>query len=110
MQVSLSVTVGRDATPGAKVRFWAIEAGAATPVSREAMQKIKLVLTPIDTQAGRQATSRCCAVARWRRASWPMRLLRSLAGPVAYLGRRFMKPAAPSEPEVRACVRIGVGK
>ena len=53
MQVSLSVTVGRDATPGATVRFWAIEAGAETPVSRETVQKIKLVLTPIDTQAPR---------------------------------------------------------
>ena len=28
VQVSLSVTLGRDATPGAKVRFWVIEAGA----------------------------------------------------------------------------------
>jgi hypothetical protein len=27
-----------------------------------------------------------------------------------YLGRRCMKPAAQSEPEARACVRIGVGK
>lgn len=51
VQVSLSVTVGRDATPGAKVRFWVIEAGAEARVSREAVQEIKLVLTPIDTQA-----------------------------------------------------------
>ena len=36
-----------------KVRFWVIEAGAETPVSRDAVQKIKLVFTPIDTQARR---------------------------------------------------------
>lgn len=51
VEVSLSVTVGRDAAPGAKVRFWVIEAGADARVSREAVQEIKLVLTPIDTQA-----------------------------------------------------------
>jgi Trypsin-co-occurring domain 2 len=51
VQVALTVTVGRDATPGAKVRFWVIEAGAETRVSREAVQEIKLVLTPVDTQA-----------------------------------------------------------
>ena len=44
VQVSLSVTLGRDATPG-------IEAGAEAKVSRESVQEIKLVLTPIDTQA-----------------------------------------------------------
>jgi hypothetical protein len=51
VQVSLSVTVGREATPGAKVRLWVIEAGADVHVSREAVQEIKLVLTPIDTHA-----------------------------------------------------------
>lgn len=51
VQVSLSVTVGRDAAPGAKVRLWVIEAGADARVSREAVQEIKLMLTPIDTQA-----------------------------------------------------------
>jgi hypothetical protein len=51
VQVSLSVTVSREATPGAKVRFWVVEAGADTRLSREAAQEIKLVLTPIDTQA-----------------------------------------------------------
>ena len=51
VEVSLSVTLGRDATPGAKIRFWVIEAGADARVSREAVQEIKLVLTPIDTQA-----------------------------------------------------------
>jgi hypothetical protein len=51
VQVALSVTLGRDATPGAKVRFWVIEAGADVKVSREAVQEITLVLTPVDTQA-----------------------------------------------------------
>ena len=51
VQVSLTVTVGREAAPGAKVRFWVIEAGADARVSREAVQEIKLVLTPVDTQA-----------------------------------------------------------
>jgi hypothetical protein len=51
VQIALSVTVGRDATPGAKVRFWVIEAGADAKVSRESVQEITLVLTPVDTQA-----------------------------------------------------------
>ena len=37
--------------PGAKVRFWVIEAGAEAKVSRESVQEITLVLTPVDTQA-----------------------------------------------------------
>ena len=51
VEMSLSVTVGREAAPGAKVRFWVIEAGADAQVSRESVQEIKLVLTPVDTQA-----------------------------------------------------------
>lgn len=51
VELSLSVTVGREAAPGAKVRFWVIEAGVDARVSREAVQEIKLVLTPVDTQA-----------------------------------------------------------
>jgi Trypsin-co-occurring domain 2 len=51
VEMSLRVTVGRDAAPGAKVRFWVIEAGAEARVSRESVQEIKLVLTPVDTQA-----------------------------------------------------------
>ena len=51
VEVSLTVTVGREATPGAKVRIWVIGAGADAKVSREAVQDIKLVLTPVDTQA-----------------------------------------------------------
>ena len=51
VEMSVRVTVGRDAAPGAKVRFWVIEAGAQARVSRDAVQEIKLVLTPVDTQA-----------------------------------------------------------
>lgn len=49
VELSLTVTVGREAAPGAKVRFWVIEAGADAKISREAVQDIKLVLTPVDT-------------------------------------------------------------
>lgn len=51
VEMSLAVTVGREASPGAKIRFWVIEAGADARRSREAAQEIKLVLTPVDTQA-----------------------------------------------------------
>jgi len=51
VELSLTVTVGREAAPGAKVRFWVVEAGADAKLSREAIQEIKLVLTPVDTQA-----------------------------------------------------------
>lgn len=51
VELSLTLTVGREATPGAKIRFWVIEAGADTKISREAVQDIKLVLTPRDMRA-----------------------------------------------------------
>jgi hypothetical protein len=51
VELSLTVTVGREATPGARIRFWVIEAGADAKISREAVQDIKLVLTPRDMQA-----------------------------------------------------------
>lgn len=51
VEMSLTVTVGREAAPGAKIRFWVIEAGADAKLSREAVQEIKLVLTPVDMQA-----------------------------------------------------------
>ena len=51
VELSLTVTVGREATPGAKIRFWVIEAGADAKISREAAQDIKLVLTPRDIEA-----------------------------------------------------------
>lgn len=51
VELSLTVTVGREAAPGAKIRFWVVEAGADAKISREAVQDIKLVLTPRDMQA-----------------------------------------------------------
>jgi Trypsin-co-occurring domain 2 len=51
VELSLSVTVAREATPGAKIRFWVVEAGADAKLSREAVQDIKLVLTPRDMAA-----------------------------------------------------------
>jgi hypothetical protein len=51
VQLSLTVTVGREGGPGAKVRFWVVEAGGEAKLSRESVQEIKLVLTPIDTEA-----------------------------------------------------------
>jgi hypothetical protein len=50
VEMSLTVTVSRQAAPGAKVRFWVVEAGADAKLSREAVQDIKLVLTPVDMQ------------------------------------------------------------
>jgi hypothetical protein len=51
VELSLTVTVGREATPAAKIRFWVIEAGADAKISRKAAQDIKLVLTPRDMKA-----------------------------------------------------------
>ena len=48
VELSLAVTVGREAGPGAKIRFWVIEAGTDAKISRETVQDIKLVLTPRD--------------------------------------------------------------
>jgi Trypsin-co-occurring domain 2 len=46
VEPSLTVTVGRGAKPVGKIRFWVVEAGADATISREAVQDIKLVLTP----------------------------------------------------------------
>ena len=51
VELSLMVTVGREATGGAKIRFWVVEAGAEAKVSQEAVQEIKLVLSPRDMKA-----------------------------------------------------------
>lgn len=48
LELTLTVTVGREAAPGAKIRFWVVEAGADVRISRESVQEIKLVLTPRD--------------------------------------------------------------
>jgi hypothetical protein len=51
VELSLKVTIGREVAPGAKIRFWVIEAGTDAKVSREAVQDIKLVLSPRDVTA-----------------------------------------------------------
>ena len=51
VELSLTVTVGREAAPGAKIRFYVVEAGADAKISRESAQDIKLVLTPRDVEA-----------------------------------------------------------
>jgi hypothetical protein len=51
VELSLTVTVGKEATPGARIRFWVIDAGAAAKISREAVQGVKLVLSPRDMKA-----------------------------------------------------------
>jgi hypothetical protein len=58
VELSLTVTIGREATPGAKIRFWVVEAGADAKISRASAQDIKLVLTPRDMKApvGRDGT------------------------------------------------------
>jgi hypothetical protein len=51
VELSLTVTIGREAAPGAKIRFWVVEAGMDAKISRESAQEIRLVLTPQDTKA-----------------------------------------------------------
>jgi hypothetical protein len=51
VELNVTVTVGRKAETGAKIRFWVIEAGVDAGISREAVQDIKLVLTPFDMKA-----------------------------------------------------------
>ena len=53
VELTLTVTVGREAAPGAKIRFWVVEAGADTKISRDSVQEIKLVLSPLDMTAPR---------------------------------------------------------
>jgi hypothetical protein len=48
IELSLTLTVSRETTPGAKVRFWVVEAGGEARFSRESLQELKLVLTPRD--------------------------------------------------------------
>lgn len=51
IELSLTVTVSKEAAPGAKIRFWVVEAGTDAKISRESAQHIKLVLTPRDMTA-----------------------------------------------------------
>ena len=61
VEMSLTVTVGQEAAPSARIRFWVVEAGAEAKLSREAIQEIKLVLTPVDTQAPASADGKASA-------------------------------------------------
>jgi NTP-dependent ternary system trypsin peptidase co-occuring protein len=51
VEMTLTMTVGREAGAGGKIRFWVVEADTDAKLSRETVQDIKLVLTPVDTQA-----------------------------------------------------------
>ena len=46
VEVELTVAVNREAKPGAKVKFWVVEAGADATVASNSTQRIKLVLDP----------------------------------------------------------------
>ena len=49
IELTLSIEVSREATPGAKVKFWVVEAGADVTLSKASTQEVKLTLTPVDT-------------------------------------------------------------
>jgi Trypsin-co-occurring domain 2 len=53
VQLELNVVVSREAAPGARVRFWVVEAGADVKLSSSTAQKINLTLTPQVTGGGR---------------------------------------------------------
>lgn len=44
--LEVTVAVTREASPGAKVRFWVVEAGTDLSISHTATQKITLTLQP----------------------------------------------------------------
>ena len=46
IELELTVAVGKEAKPGAKVRFWVVELGADAKLSATNTQKIKLTLQP----------------------------------------------------------------
>jgi hypothetical protein len=46
IDVELSVAVTKEVAPGAKIKFWVVEAGVDTKLSSAATQKIKLQLDP----------------------------------------------------------------
>lgn len=51
VELEVAVVVAKEAKPGAKVRFWVLEAGAEATASSSTTQRIKLSLEP--RQAGR---------------------------------------------------------
>ncbi|QWF82787.1 trypco2 family protein [Amycolatopsis sp. CA-230715] len=46
VELELSVAVAKEATPGAKVKFWVVEMGTDVKASSTTTQKIKLTLDP----------------------------------------------------------------
>jgi hypothetical protein len=50
IELTLSVARTREATPGAKVQFWVIEAGADATFSRASTQQVKLTLAAVDSR------------------------------------------------------------
>jgi Trypsin-co-occurring domain 2 len=46
IEVELTVTVEKEAKPGAKVRFWVVEVGGEARVASSSLQRIKLTLEP----------------------------------------------------------------
>ncbi|WP_163507675.1 trypco2 family protein [Fodinicola acaciae] len=46
VELETTVAVSKEAKPGAKVRFWVVEAGADASVAKAATQRIKLTLQP----------------------------------------------------------------
>jgi hypothetical protein len=52
VELELSVAVEKSMAPGAKVRFWVVEAGADAKVASSTTQRIKLTLDP--RRAGQQ--------------------------------------------------------
>jgi hypothetical protein len=51
VELDLTVVVGKELKPGAKVRFWVVEAGADSTLSKQTTQRIHLTMQPRDTQA-----------------------------------------------------------
>ncbi|GAA1196443.1 trypco2 family protein [Pseudonocardia alaniniphila] len=46
VELELTVGIDKEATPGAKVKFWVLELGAETKLGSTSTQRIKLVLDP----------------------------------------------------------------
>ena len=48
--LEVTVIVNKEAKPGAKVRFWVVEAGVDSSLSHTSTQKITLTLRPADSE------------------------------------------------------------
>ena len=55
VELEVSVALQKDASGGAKVKFWVVELGAEGKVSSTATQRIKLILNPKLTAAAAAA-------------------------------------------------------